>query len=197
MFLKFSRRQKHIQNLSDEGLIDALNRSGDNDYLGELFNRYTHLVFGACLKYLKNAEESKDAVMQIFEELPEKLSQHEVKNFKSWIYSVTRNHCLMDLRRKGTEKKAREDIYQKSRQEFMESLDLYHPIVTDDKNELMTRLNAGIEQLKKEQQTCIKLIYLQNKSYSDVAKITGYDLKKVKSYIQNGKRNLRIFIENK
>src|SRR5690606_5541736 len=73
--------------------------SGDLQVLGKLYKNYMPLVYGVCLKYFKHPEESQDAVMQIFEQLIDKLKNHEVKNFKSWLYVLTRNFCLMELRK--------------------------------------------------------------------------------------------------
>jgi len=198
MFLKInfkSRQNGDIKSLSDEKLIELYRNSADTKYIGELFERYIHLVFGVCLKYLKNEENSKDAVMQVFEDLHIKLREHAVGNFKSWIYSVAKNHCLMELRKKGVEERSREEIYKKIQSEIMESVDVFHPNNSNDLSEKIPKLQKGIALLKTEQRRCIELLYLQNKSYKEVAELTGYSLKKVKSYIQNGKRNLKIFLE--
>lgn len=198
MFLKFSFRSKKmgdIRSLSDTELILQYQETANTDYIGEIFNRYTHLVYGVCIKYLKNEENSKDAVMQIFENLHLKLLEHEVGNFKSWIYSVAKNHCLMEIRKRGSEEKNRMDIYEKTRHEIMEFDDVFHPNNSSEVTDKVTQLKKGIELLKPEQRTCIELLYLHHKSYKEVSEITGFDMKKVKSYIQNGKRNLKIFLE--
>jgi len=199
MFLKISSKSKSgkvLQSYSDEELVEAYKREQDNKNIGELFERYTHLVFGVCMKYLKDEEKSKDAVMQIFEELYDKLLRFEISSFKSWLYSVAKNHCLMQLRKEKSEVKNKLEIYHRVQQEIMESGDIIHLDKTDD-NSTIKKLQTGILSLKAEQRECVELLYLQNKSYNEVAEITGYDLKKVKSYIQNGKRNLRIYLEKK
>jgi RNA polymerase sigma-70 factor (ECF subfamily) len=198
MFLKINfkpGKNGDIKSLSDEKLIEQYRYSNSTKFIGELFERYTHLVFGVCMKYLKNEENSKDAVMQIFEDLHIKLLEHKINHFKSWIYSVAKNHCLMELRKKKTEEKNRNEMYEKIRSEIMESVNVFHPTNSDDLSEKIPHLQKGIALLKMEQRRCIELLYLQNKSYKEVAEITGYSLKKVKSYIQNGKRNLKIFLE--
>ncbi|HPE55075.1 MAG TPA: sigma-70 family RNA polymerase sigma factor [Bacteroidales bacterium] len=198
MFIKInfrSDREGDIKSHSDEKLIFQYQKTSDTKYIGEIFNRYTHLVYGVCLKYLKHEENSKDAVMQIFEDLHLKLREHKVENFKSWIYSVSKNHCLMELRKNGKEEKGRVEIYEKIRAEIMESVDVFHHNNSSDISEKIPKLKQGIKQLKTEQRTCIELLYLQNKSYLEVSEITGYSMKNVKSYIQNGKRNLKIFLE--
>jgi RNA polymerase sigma-70 factor (ECF subfamily) len=199
MFLKISFKSKSggdLQSLSDEQLIDAFKQQANNVYIGQLFERYTHLVFGVCLKYLKNVDDSKDAVMQVFEDLPAKINDHQISNFKSWLYSVAKNHCLMKLRKDRSSEKARLDLYENIRHEIMETPDVFHLNHAEDADKRISMLQAGITALKTEQRRCIELLYLQNKSYSEVANLTGYSLKKVKSYIQNGKRNLKLFMEN-
>ena len=175
--------------LSDTELIEYYKRSGDLAVLGELYQRYMSLVFGACLKYLKNRDESRDAVMQIFEKLVQSLKDHEVTHFKSWLYVLTRNHCLMQLRaQKG---KIFEEIssglMEKGLPQHLES----EPPLEDN----LHKLEKCIETLGGEQKQCIKLFFLQEKCYKDITVETGYDLNQVKSYIQNGKRNLKLCME--
>ena len=130
--------------------------------------------------------------MQIFEKLLGDIHRHKIDNFKSWLFTVSRNHCLMDLRKKKVTV-AFEDYHEKSDDSFVESMDEEHPLVVKEKE--LTLLEEGIGQLKDEQRDCVKYFFLQGKSYDEVADITGFELKKVKSYIQNGKRNLRIYME--
>ena len=159
----------------------------DLDILGELYKRYTGLVFGVCLKYLKDREESQDAVMQIFEKLIKSLLEHEITHFKSWLYVTSRNHVLMQLRKKKTV--SLENIPQS----FMEFGAVEHQEDALESN--LTKLEKCIETLVEEQKACVSLFYLQSKCYQEINALTGYDLKKVKSYIQNGKRNLKICLE--
>ena len=175
--------------LSDEEILHRYRETGNQALLGDLYNRYMHLVYGLCLKYLKNREESQDAVMAIYEHLSKKLLKDEVKYFKSWLYMVSKNYCLMELRKKNPE--AYSDI-------FMESTEVAH--LNDEKEELekdLESLEECIEELKIEQKECVKLFFLQKKSYQQVNDQTGIDLKKVKSHIQNGKRNLKMCLESK
>lgn len=186
MFL-FSKQ--HIGDLSDSELISRYQKKGDKKYLGPLFERYSHLVFGVCMKYLKNEDESKDAVLNIFEKLMKDLQFKEVNSFKSWIYVVAKNHCLMHIRSSATFDKKLDDYKAFESNEHSESF--------DNLETKLEHLEQAIEELKEEQKECIKLFFLQNKCYNEVAEITGYSLLKVKSYIQNGKRNLKIkLVEN-
>ena len=188
-------KKKNMEMFTDEELIQSFKATGNADFLGELFVRYTHLVFGVCMKYLNDVEDSKDAVMQIFELLHEKLLEFEIDNFKGWIHTVSRNHCLMIIRREKMERRHQVRIYENSGDLLMESGEFSHLFEGDRKEKMISMLGMAIGQLKTEQKTCIELLYLQQKSYREVAEITGYDLKKVKSYIQNGKRNLKLILE--
>jgi RNA polymerase sigma factor (sigma-70 family) len=175
-------------NHSDQDLLTAYQKSGQSSAFTELFSRYQSLVLGTCIKYLKDRDEAQDATMSIFEKLIEKLKTEEVQHFKSWLYMVTKNHCLMELRKKGKEIPS----------DLMEiPLPVHH---TDDKEELENDLNAleeCIETLKVDQQTCVRLFYLKQNSYQQVSEQTSFDLKAVKSFIQNGKRNLKQCLESK
>jgi RNA polymerase sigma factor (sigma-70 family) len=189
----FSRKERsHDQNLSrlaDADLLLLYKSESDNKIIGELFKRYTHLVFGLCMKYFKNEDDSKDAVMQIFEKLLTDLNRHEIHNFKSWLYSVSKNHCLMALRKTKVEIQTDEHIINNYDGGLMENESAAHQEFIDHHpDELKKALNS----LKKEQKQCVSLFYLEEKSYKEVAELTGYPLVKVKSYIQNGKRNLKI-----
>lgn len=179
--------------LSDLELVNEYKKTSDNTLIGVLFERYTHLVFGVCMKYLKDEEESRDAVMQIFEKLLADLRKHEITQFKGWLHSVAKNHCLMYLRSRQSSFKKELEM-QKDFKVGMESGYELHLNNTNPKEEQLTKLEEGIKQLNEEQKLCIELFYLQNKCYQEVADITGFTLNQVKSYIQNGKRNLKIFL---
>jgi RNA polymerase sigma-70 factor (ECF subfamily) len=179
---------------ADEELLLQFKNSGSLDSLGELYSRYMHLVYGVALKYFQDREEAKDAVMQIFEKLISDLPGHEVRNFKSWLYVLTKNHCLMHIRsRKSTE--GRMEGY-KIEQQFMESEPELHPLDKEEAS-LEEALKECIEQLKAEQKQCIQLFYYQKLCYQEIADKLKMNEKKVKSYLQNGKRNLKICLEKK
>lgn len=179
--------------MEDHLLIEKYKQTEDIAYLGVLYERYMHLVYGVCLKYLKDREESQDATMQLFEKLVEALKKHEVQNFKSWLHVMAKNHCLMHLR---SQKNKRSEEFSDT---VMENDYVLHHNSDDSKDleEDIVKLEQCIDQLQSEQKTCISLFYLQKKSYKEIEQITSCELKKVKSHIQNGKRNLKICIEGK
>lgn len=173
-------------------LISAYKKTSDLKLLGKLFQPYMHLVYGLCLKYLKNRDDSQDAVMVIFEKLVEAVKSHEISNFKSWLYVLAKNHCLMLIRSKKYQiSKKSEDVDQL---DMENGLALHHKDESIDE-ENISKLESCIEELQNEQKQCIELFYLEKKSYKEVVSLTAYDLKKVKSYIQNGKRNLKNCME--
>ena len=175
--------------MTDQELLTQYKLSGEVDWAGLLYTRYTSLVYGVCLKYLKDREEAKDAVMQLFEKLVIALKSHEIEYFKSWLYITARNHCLMQLRsRKG---KYTEEISPL----LMETSTEVHLEEQDEMESNLGKLESCIEKLAHEQKACVKMFFLQQKCYKDITVLTGFDLKKVKSFIQNGKRNLKICME--
>jgi len=181
-------KYKHI---SDQELLDKFYKDRDNTWLGILLQRYTLLLLGVCMKYLKNEELARDSVQQIFLKVITELHKYKVDFFKSWIYMVAKNYCLMQLR----------DRPGKINLELTEKI----PATDDtiDKNKLMedektySFLSMALTELNPEQQQCITLFYLQKKSYTEISEVTGFTMMQVKSHIQNGKRNLRIIIEKK
>lgn len=184
----------NISSLPDTELLSKYKESNDKSLVGILFKRYTHLVFGVCRKYLRDEDESKDAVMEIFEKLFTDLLRHEIANFKSWLHTVTRNHCLMKLR--ANKSKFTVPVEEDGNSlEVVEMNHLLHPDDAVEKETSLKLLEKGISELNEEQRKCVQLFYLEEKSYNEVSVITGYDMLKVKSYIQNGKRNLRLFME--
>lgn len=185
----------------DEVLLAAYKTTGDLEQLAALYKRYMGLVYAVCLKYLKSQPASEDAVMDIFEQLVEKAKVHEIEHFKPWLAVVARNHCLMQLR-----KKSPADV-QGFEEEFMYSGDLMHPdgngfqlehtgqTEAEAKEFALTSMEKCLETLAEGQKISVELFYLQQKCYREVADITGYPVDKVRSYIQNGRRNLKICME--
>jgi RNA polymerase sigma-70 factor (ECF subfamily) len=190
----FWRSKKQLAD-SDEELIAMYRNSHDPRYVGELFNRYTALVYGVSMKYLKDEDKAKDAVMQIFEDMLSHLKKHKVEYFKGWLHTVTRNHCLIILRKENKHPVISQHLPE-NEEGAVDLADILHPNDDIDKESLLQVMEQGLQHLKKEQKLCVELFYLKDKSYVEVAEITGYELNQVKSYIQNGKRNLKIWMDN-
>ena len=175
--------------LTDKELVIQYKQSGDLAVLGELYQRYMELVYGVCLKYFKESETAKDSVMLIFEELVPKLKKHEVENFKSWLYRVAKNHCLMKLRTPKNLKTVELDPA------LMQNDENVHLNGVLEKEENLKKLEYCLNTLSEEQKKVIQLFYLEGKCYNEIVDITGYEWDKVRSLIQNGRRNLKICME--
>lgn len=176
--------------VADNELVGQYRQSNDLAILGELYSRYMDMVYGVCLKYLKEPENAQDSVMMIFDELVSKLHKHEVDNFRSWLYTLAKNHCLMRLRaekKTGTVKIA---------EEFMQSEDNLHLQDVLDREENFKHLEYCMGQLATDQRKVIELFYLQSKCYNEIAAETGLEWNSVRSFIQNGRRNLKICMES-
>ena len=189
----FQLHSVKLKEYNDIELVNRYKQTGDKSAVGILFERYTHLVFGVCMKYLKDEEESKDAVMQVFEKLMNDLHRHEVQQFKGWLYSVAKNYCLMQLRSERTELK-KEELLKKDTAALVENDQELHLNHNNDKELQLNKLEESVKQLNNEQRICIELFYLKEKCYQEIADTTGYSLMQVKSHIQNGKRNLKILM---
>jgi RNA polymerase sigma factor (sigma-70 family) len=182
-------KYKHI---TDQEILETFYADHNNEWLGILLQRYTLLLLGVCMKYLKNEEEAKDCVQQIFLKAITELKKYKVEYFKSWIYMVAKNHCLMKIRdRQG---KMPVELSERHMSAAEEETDRQRLLQNDQAIELMTE---ALAELGAEQQQCVTLFYLQKKSYQQISEETGFTMMQVKSYIQNGKRNLRLLIEKK
>ena len=173
---------------SDSELVTQYKSGGDVNVLGELYARYMELAYGVCLKYFKEPEEAKDAVINIFEELVPKLKKYEVSNFKSWLYQLAKNHCLMKIRSRKSQP-AIVDI------DIMHLEENNHLDNIAEKEEQLNGMEDCIEQLPAEQKQAIQLFYLKEKCYKEIADMTEMEVNKVRSFIQNGRRNLKICME--
>jgi len=178
--------------MTDQQLLDNYYSLHDSKSLGILLERYTLLLLGVCMKYLKNEEEAKDGVQQIFLKTITELQKYKVVYFKSWIYMVAKNHCLMKIRDKqGKIPVELDDKFSTAPDITADSSAFWQ----NDKS--LELLSASLKELNPEQQQCVTLFYLEKKSYQEISGLTGYSLLQVKSFIQNGKRNLKIMIERK
>ncbi len=188
--MRFLKKISSASN-TDAELVSAYQQTQELEVLATLYLRYMDLVYGVCLKYLPDEETAKDAVMNIFEQLIIKLRSHKVDNFKGWLHVLAKNYCLMQLR-------STKNIKISSLNEgFVQSEENLHLNGVMERETQLEQMTQCMQTLPNEQQQCIELFYLQNKSYNEIASITGFDWKAVRSYIQNGRRNLKICMEGK
>jgi len=174
---------------TDIELVKKYQDSGDKAAFEELFKRYCHLIYGTCLSYFSREEESRDAVLEIFELVYSRLKTHRVSHFKNWLYTITKNYCLYNLRKNKNKALANLKNIHILKNIFMEFEDV--DTLIGSQSDIDFKLHAALNQLNDAQRQCITLFYFEKKSYGDIAKATGFEVKKVKSYIQNGKRNLK------
>lgn len=175
------------QHLTDQELLQRYKADGNSNWIGILFDRYAILLLGLCMKYLKNEEDARDSVQQIFLKVLSDVHKHDVVFFKAWIYQVARNHCLMQLRHH------KEVELQETHMPGTAEIEDHSGHVQKDM--MLENMEAAMEMLNEEQRTCVRMFYLEKKSYQHITEQTGYSLLQVKSYIQNGKRNLKLLLE--
>ena len=182
-------RSIQISPLSDADLLALYQRDLQQELFAQLFLRYTDLVYGVCVKYLGSQEGAKDAVMDIYEELLKKVKDHAIENFKSWLYVVTKNHCLMKLRQ------GKKMVTTEFDGQFVQPEDFSHLDTIFEKERQLNKLSGCMQGLHEEQRKTVQLFYLENKCYHEITEITGFDWNKVRSLVQNGRRNLKICME--
>lgn len=183
-----------LETFSDEDLLAQIHSGNDNKFAGELFKRYAHLVYGICMKYLKNKANSKDVMMDVFEKLLKNPPTGDVLSFKKWLFTVTKHECLTFLRNTkrtdGQEEQWKE--FEKKTENFMENEDVWS---LNNKTGEVTKVQDALNQLKEPQRICIQLFYVQGKSYKEIEEKTDFDLNQIKSHLQNGKRKLKLLVE--
>jgi RNA polymerase sigma-70 factor (ECF subfamily) len=193
LWIKRKTQPASASEKSDAELINEFKSGKNAQALGVLFERYVHLVFGVCMKYLKDKEESRDATMQIFEKLRVDLQKHQVEKFSYWLHTVSKNYCLMQLRSRDAMKNY-DDALLVTEDGVTEDGLLPELFRENNSEHFLEILPHAIQNLNTEQRACIELFYLKEKCYEEVSEITGFTMKQVKSYIQNGKRNLKIYL---
>jgi RNA polymerase sigma-70 factor (ECF subfamily) len=187
----------NLKTESDEKLVVNYQNTKNNLVVGELFKRHSLMCFTICVKYLKDEDSAKDATMNIFEKLFIDLNKHQITNFKSWLYTVCKNHCFI-LLRKPNVLVSINNSEEENENLFMQLANILNQEdYKEEKEEKLLAVENAIYALKDKQKQCIELFYLKQKSYTEIAKATGYSENEVKSYIQNGKRNLKIILEQK
>lgn len=180
----------NISLFSDKELVQHYKATADKQFVGELYKRYTHLVLGMCIHYFKDKEIAKDIVLQIFEKLFVELKKREVENFKAWLTFVVRNYCISELRKMQTQfNRDREYQYEIKSQAIEVDNDIAYK-----QEQQLEELEKAMKNLNPFQKKCIELFYFKNMSYAQIVELTGYSVREVKSYIQNGKRNLKILL---
>lgn len=180
-----------FEHIEDKELLDKFYSDGNNEWLGILLKRYTMLLLGVCMKYLKEEEEAKDTVQQIFLKVITELKKYKVDYFKSWLYMMAKNLCLMKIR----------DRHGRIPMELRDDVTFHEEVSTKsdhlEKDKTLSLVEESLDELGAEQKVCLKLFYFDKKSYQQITDLTGYNLLQVKSYIQNGKRNLKQIVEKK
>ena len=188
--MKWFFKQGDIRKYDDREVIESYRLTGDLKFVGVLFERYAHLVFVVSMKYLKDEDDSKDAVIQIFEKMVIDLKKYEIGTMSTWLHTVARNYCFDKMRKDSRKFENLAELKNEFEMEMIPDTDHI------EKEAQIQMLMKGVSSLDITQKQCVELFYLQNKGYEEVASITGYSMNQVKSYIQNGKRNLRIFMTN-
>ncbi len=178
--------------IEDKELLDKFYSDGNNQWLGILLQRYTLLLLGVCMKYLKNEEDAKDSVQQIFLKTITEVQKYKVDYFKSWLYMVAKNYCLMKIR--DSHGKLPVELTDKF---LAEEADLENKQELIEKDNTLSLIEEGLTELNAEQKLCVTLFYLKKKTYQQIVEDTGFNLLQVKSFIQNGKRNLKLIVVKK
>lgn len=186
---------KNKEYLSDEELINQFKQYGNKNIFAELFKKHVKVVYGTCLFYLQDKDDAQDATMQLFEKLMIEVKNRDILNFKGWLSFVVRNHCISIIRKNKSNQKNIKSYYEF--EYVAPNIETEEKINAVDDEQMIELMTESLFQLKDKQRICIDLFYLKNKSYQEIATETNFSINEIKSYIQNGKRNLKLLIEEK
>ena len=178
---------------SDEELLKHYKQSGNKELFADLFKKHVSVVYGTCLFYLQDKDEAQDATMQLFEKLLLDINNREIDNFKGWLSFVVRNHCISIIRKNKSQNKNIKSYYEFEYEDANYETEEKINAVSDDV--MLENMKQCLPKLKENQRVCVELFYLNNKSYQDIANETGFTLNEIKSFIQNGKRNLKLLLD--
>ena len=184
---------------TDKELIHSFRKSQDDRYLSELFGRYAYLVLFMCNKYFKDPEESQDATMEVLERMAKYLMTHDVEDFKSWMYRVTKNLCIDKIRSNKELNMIFVDIMEEDLEPIMHFSEIDRLINEDDDQTLKKKklLVEALETLESDQRQCFTLFYIEQKSYREIMAMRQWDKNQVRSHLQNAKRKIKIYIDQK
>ena len=178
---------------SDEDILKHYKQTGDKEIFADLFKKHVTVVYGTCLFYLQDKDEAQDATMQLFEKLLLDVNNREIDHFKGWLSFVVRNHCISLIRKQKSQSKNVKMYYEFEYQDA--NLETEESIGRVGDEQMLEQMKQSLPKLKEGQRICVELFYLKDKSYQEIANETSYSLNEIKSYIQNGKRNLKLLME--
>ena len=178
---------------SDDELLSRYRSTKDQKWITQLFGRYVQLIYGVCLRYTPDVREAEDFTMEIYQKVSDKALTHQIKAFKSWVYVVSKHHCLEQIRKvTGRRIESFDPDFMQLRAELHPMDDMTDKLALEDKYD---RMEYCLKQLNELQKKSIDLFYYQNKSYSEIAKIIEDEVSQVRSYLQNGRRNIKKCVE--
>ncbi len=187
--LKFFRSEP-ADARTDEELLARYKDSGETRYLGQLYERYMPMVYGVCLKIFRDTGKSEDAVMGIYEELARKVKEHEITAFRGWLYVLARNYCLMEWRKNN---RRPTDYHPPENMVYYDAVDA--PFEVELPREDPKPLEKCLDELPEHQRQSVEWFYFKDKSYKEISELLSEEVGKVRSFIQNGRRNLKICLE--
>ena len=151
--------------------------------MSDFFVLYREDVLGLCYYYTRDVELSKDLTMDTFETYLKRGKKGPVINdIKSYLLGIARNLCMAHFKKSKRTQSIEESVLQ-----FMEYEDENAP----NGEEVIDRLMMSMCKLTTDQRRCVELFFIKGCSYNQISKKLNFSYNEVKSFIQNGKRNLK------
>ncbi len=170
----------------DQYYIEAV-RNGNVQAFSVLVEKYQRLIYTLALKLLKKPEDAEEMAQDTFIKAFQKLDTYEGKSkFSTWLYSITYNGCISELRKRRIEFKSLDDR-QISDQDEQKMHDYYRETKKEDQEKY---LNLALEKLPEDDQVLVTLYYYESQSMDEISMITGLTVSNIKVKIHRARKKM-------
>jgi RNA polymerase sigma factor (sigma-70 family) len=170
--------------------IEAV-RNGNLQAFSVLVEKYQKLVYTLALKLLKKPEDAEEIAQDTFIKAYQKLDSYEGKSkFSTWLYSITYNACISELRKRRIEFKSLDDT-RISDQDELKMHDYYREVKKEDQEKY---LNLALEKLPEDDQVLVTLYYYESQSMDEISVITGLTVSNIKVKIHRARKKMYEFL---
>jgi RNA polymerase sigma-70 factor (ECF subfamily) len=162
-------------------------RKGDVSAFSFLVERYQNMVYSLALKLLKNTEDAEEMAQDTFIKAFQKLDMYEGKSkFSTWLYSITYNACISELRKRRVHFSSLEDQRISDQDEMK-----MHSYFSENKKEDQERyLTIALGKLPGDDQVLVTLYYYENQSMDEISVITGLTVSNIKVKIHRARKKM-------
>lgn len=178
-----------------EQLLLERSKAGDVAAFEMLIEAYQKKIFNLAYRIVGNYDDAADltqeALIRIFKSIS---GFKEQSSFSTWVYRITTNVCLDDIRKKKNKK-----VISLDEEIRVEDGEMKRQIMSDDplpdeiaeKEETRRLVNDAINMLPEEQRMMITLRDIQGLTYDEISEVLDCPSGTVKSRINRARQALK------